>query len=128
VDAACSRYYKNPERKLLKLWMLMDGATRGDIGAWDEQGRLKVIDRLKNIFKLQGEYITPGIITSLSSLPFLPISLFQKKLRLFCFKYDIVRSLCLRRLSPATLVAVIYPERFHLLPGQWELVTGKSLC
>lgn len=58
-NSVMREYYKNPEKAAETIdaegWL-----HTGDIGLLDEENRLVIIDRLKNIFKLsQGEYIAP---------------------------------------------------------------------
>lgn len=66
-------YYKAPDKTGMLFWLTIklclyidetlssDGwCYTGDVGMWDERGRLKIIDRVKNIFKMaHGEYIAP---------------------------------------------------------------------
>lgn len=54
-----SEYYNNPEET--KKAHTEDGWFRtGDIGEFDAMGRLRIVDRVKNVLKLaQGEYISP---------------------------------------------------------------------
>ncbi|KAF9899569.1 hypothetical protein BX616_002949 [Lobosporangium transversale] len=69
-------YYKNPEQTAEVLDA--DGwASTGDVGQWDDRGRLVVIDRVKNIFKLaQGEYIAPEKIESALAKHYLVAQIF----------------------------------------------------
>nr|CAX82472.1 Long-chain-fatty-acid--CoA ligase 5 [Schistosoma japonicum] len=52
-------YYKNPE-ETAKLYDNEGWLHTGDIGEWTPEGLLKIISRIKSVFKLaQGEYIAP---------------------------------------------------------------------
>lgn len=60
------KYFNNPEANAESF---EDGWFRtGDVGQVDEFGRLKIIDRIKNIFKLQqGEYCSPEAVEKVAA-------------------------------------------------------------
>ncbi|KAF9944739.1 Long chain acyl-CoA synthetase 7 peroxisomal [Modicella reniformis] len=92
-------YYKSP--KQTEETLDADGwAGTGDIGQWDERGRLVVIDRVKNIFKLaQGEYIAPEKIESVLAKHYLVA-------QIFVYGHSL----------KATLVGVVVPDTETLKP------------
>lgn len=61
-----AKYLNNPEANADSF---EDGWFRtGDVGMLDSLGRLKIIDRIKNIFKLQqGEYVSPEAVEKVAA-------------------------------------------------------------
>ncbi|CAB4423979.1 unnamed protein product [Rhizophagus irregularis] len=102
-------YYKLPENTAEALDK--DGwCHTGDIGYWDDQGRLVIIDRVKNIFKLsQGEYIIPDKIESIY------------------IKHELVHQIFVHgdSLQPS-LVAIVVPDEGMLLKWAKQNNLGRK--
>src|SRR5262249_27238331 len=100
-------YYKDDEKTREAIdkegWV-----QTGDVGCWDERGRLRIIDRKKNLFKLaQGEYIAPERIE---------LKLAKSRLISQCFVHgDSLKSY---------LVALIVVDRDELI--KWAKIQGDG--
>ncbi|TMS38193.1 hypothetical protein L596_004969 [Steinernema carpocapsae] len=109
-------YYKNDE--LTKQVLDKDGWLHtGDVGFWTERGTLKIIDRIKHIFKLaQGEYLAPEKIENAYT---------QSKFLAQCFLYG-------DSLKPF-VIAIVVPDFDVLVPHarkdmQLTDVDHETLC
>ncbi|TVU24850.1 hypothetical protein EJB05_27310 [Eragrostis curvula] len=101
-----SGYYKRPD---LTEEVLSDGWFHtGDIGEWQSDGTMKIIDRKKNIFKLsQGEYVAVEVLES---------AYMQSPLVASVWVYG--------NSFESFLVAVVVPERQAL--EEWAAANNKS--
>ncbi|KAF4615141.1 hypothetical protein D9613_003439 [Agrocybe pediades] len=92
-------YYKRPDLNSDKTIWTEDGWFRtGDVGQWNEDGTLSLIDRVKNLVKMQnGEYIA------------------LEKLESIYKSCDLVSNLCVH-VSPgaASPIAVLFPHEVNL--------------
>ncbi len=108
-------YFKDEEKT--KAALDADGWYHsGDIGTIDKNGCLKIVDRVKNIFKLQqGEYIAPEKIENIYV---------QSKFVAQTFIYG--------NSYKSSLVAVVVPEESviveHAKLNNWETTDMKELC
>lgn len=108
------RYHKNPDASAEVL--RQDGWLHtGDIGRWNSDGTLSIIDRKKNIFKLaQGEYVAAEKIEN-----FLTKSLYIAQLFIYGNSYT------------TKLVAVVTPDKdkmvAHAIEAGWA-TTGTKLA
>ncbi|KAI8077874.1 uncharacterized protein BX664DRAFT_343711 [Halteromyces radiatus] len=103
-------YYKTPDKTAETLDT--DGFLHtGDIAMIDEAGRVVIIDRLKNIFKLsQGEYIAPEKIEGVYQ------------------KHELVAQAFIYGDSlQASLVAVIVPDKETFGPWAKDLANGEDI-
>ena len=101
-------YYKDDANTKIAFEDGDDWLHTGDIGKWRPDGTLQIIDRKKNIFKLQqGEYVAPEKVEGVYNL-----------------NAFVAQSFCHGDSLQASTVAVIVPDRDALL--EWSAQNGDN--
>ncbi|KAF8486866.1 long-chain-fatty-acid-CoA-ligase [Russula ochroleuca] len=111
-----SGYYKREDLNNDETIFTKDGWLRtGDVGQWNKDGTLSLIDRIKNLVKLQsGEYIA------------------LERLEASYKSCQVVSNICVHATPDATQpIAIIYPHEVHLrasLPDEDPRTSLGDLC
>jgi long-chain acyl-CoA synthetase len=115
-SSVTSGYYKRDDLNNDETIFTKDGWLRtGDVGQWNKDGTLSLIDRIKNLVKLQGgEYIALERLESIYK------------------SCQLVSNICVHAIPDATQpIAIIFPHEGHLraaLPDEDPRTSLGDLC
>ncbi|KAN0120613.1 expressed putative fatty acid biosynthesis enzyme [Russula decolorans] len=115
-ESVTSGYYKRDDLNSDETIFTKDGWLRtGDVGEWNKDGTLSIIDRIKNLIKLQGgEYIA------------------LERLESTYKSCQFVSNICVHAIPDATQpIAIIVPHEVHLrasLPDEDPRTSLGDLC
>ncbi|KAI8062703.1 hypothetical protein BC940DRAFT_308158 [Gongronella butleri] len=109
-NSVMREYYKVPEKTAETLDA--EGFLHsGDIATIDEAGRVVIIDRLKNIFKLsQGEYVAP-----------------EKIEQVYCKHHLVAQAFVYGNSLQASLVGIVVPDKETFVPWAQKLAPGEDI-
>ncbi len=132
-------YYKDPEATLATWGSLgLDGRFKsGDLGTWDNEGKLKIIGRIKNIIIRGGQNIYPAEIEGLlmthpkirevAIIP-MPDKIMGEKVCVYVSTVDGC-SICLEEigefLKSKKIAKYKYPERLEIMSELPKIGSGK---
>eukprot|EP01029_Cantina_marsupialis_P029604 TRINITY_DN781896_c0_g1_i1.p1 TRINITY_DN781896_c0_g1~~TRINITY_DN781896_c0_g1_i1.p1 ORF type:complete len:751 (+),score=219.54 TRINITY_DN781896_c0_g1_i1:99-2351(+) len=123
-DHICKDYFNRPELSAEAFRVDAEGRRwflTGDIGAWTEDGAIKIIDRKKDLVKLsQGEYVSLGTVESaVADCDFVNMS---------CVYVDSTKSFPIVIIEPIVKELLSFAKSNHISGSFEELLESKQLA